>query len=120
MNTSSREFFGAIGEKARLRLGPLAANHIKKLDQKLIAAGEPGELKGVQLFGIQLVVMIAFPVVWGFVLYESGLASFLFEGPKQILVYLLLMLAGFAFPTLNLGEKIKKRQKSIALHLSLI
>ena len=117
MNTSLKQFFGGIGETVRLWLGGVANNYIKGLDRVLVAAGEPGELKGVEFFGIQIVSLFVFPVFWGFVLYESGFVSFLFTGPKQVLVYAGLMAIGFMFPAFNLRERAKKRQRTIALQL---
>ncbi|MGH7970489.1 MAG: type II secretion system F family protein [Limisphaerales bacterium] len=61
--------------------------------------------------------MALFPAFWGFVLYESGFVSFLFSGPKRVLVYAALMFIGFMFPVFNLRERARKRQKTIALHL---
>ncbi|MGH7970490.1 MAG: hypothetical protein ACREIC_17330 [Limisphaerales bacterium] len=55
MNTSLKNFFGVVGEAVRRWLGGLASNHIKKLDRLLVVAGEPGEVKGVEFFGIQIV-----------------------------------------------------------------
>ena len=117
MNTSLKNFFGGIGEAVRGWLGGLANGHIKKIDRLLVVAGEPGELKGVEFFGIQLVSLVLFPVFWGVVLYESGFVSFLFSGPKQVLVYAALMFIGFMFPVFNLRERARKRQRTIALHL---
>jgi tight adherence protein C len=117
MNATLKVFFNAVGEKARERFGDIAQKHVAKLDATLIMAGEPGDLKGVDLFGIQLTLMGFFPVFWGVVFNQIGFLSFLVEGPKQVLVYLGLLMLGFMFPAMNLNERAKARQKSIALQL---
>jgi tight adherence protein C len=117
MNATFKEWFHSIGVTGLERGGGLAENHVKKLDARLIAAGEPGDMKGVDLFGIQIFCGIVFPVFWGFVFHEVGFVSFLVEGPKQVLVYIALLLFGFLFPTMNIGERAKARQKAIALQL---
>ena len=117
MNPALKEFLISVGEKGREWGGNVAASHVEKLDRQLIAAGEPDGMKGIQLFGIQLVCMVIFPIFWGFIFNEISLFSGLVSGPKQVLVYAALMLLGFMFPAMNLGEKAKKRQKSIGLQL---
>jgi tight adherence protein C len=117
MNTTLKQFFGSLGDKACLMWGGLAANYVRKLDQLLVVAGDPGNLKGSELFGIQLVCALLFPVFWGVVLNQLGFVSFLFEGPRQVLVYLALVIAGFLFPALNIREKARKRQRLISLQL---
>lgn len=117
MNAALKDFLGLVGERGRQWGGALAGKHIERLNASLIMAGEPGDLKGVELFGIQLLCMAFFPVFWGIIFSQFGFLSFLVEGPKQVLVYLALLLAGFTFPAMNLQERVKKRQKSIALQL---
>lgn len=117
MNPALKEFFGSLGQSVRQRLGGLADNYVARLDRQLIAAGEPGEIKGHELFGIQIALMAVFPVFWGFVIWQLGFLSVLLEGPKQILVYLALAAVGFLFPAMNIKERAAKRQKSISLQL---
>jgi len=117
MNPRLRAFFASFGQKACTRIGRPAHNYAGKLDRLLVAAGEPGELKGIEMLGVQVVCMFAFPIFWGLVLSQSGFVSFLFQGPKQILVYLGLMAFGFYFPVMNLRERVQKRQRLIALQL---
>ena len=117
MNAWLKNFLGIVGGDVARRLGRPAADFVQKLQQQLIVAGEPGELKGAELFGLQLVMLLAFPLFWSLVLSQFSFVSFLFEGPKQVLTYLGLMLAGFLFPMLNIRERASKRQKSIALQL---
>jgi tight adherence protein C len=117
MNATLKQFFGEIGVKIRPLGGGFTDNYIKKLDAQLIIAGEPGDLKGIELFGIQVCVLFLFPIIWGGILYQSGLFGFLFEGPKQVLVYAALMIVGFLFPAFNIAEKAKKRQRVISLQL---
>ncbi|HTR43682.1 MAG TPA: type II secretion system F family protein [Pseudomonadales bacterium] len=115
MSPALKEFLASVGEKGREWGGNFAAKHVDKLNQKLIAAGEPDDMQAIVLFGIQILCAVIFPIFWGFVFKTMSLG--LVEGPKQFLVYAGLMFLGFVFPVMNLGEKIKKRQKSIMLQL---
>lgn len=117
MNPGMKNFFGSLGEAGREKFGVIAAKHVDKLSLQIIKAGEPGDMKGVELFGIQLLCSVVFPFFWGLVFNSLGFLNFLVEGPKQVLVYLGLMALGFSFPAMNLNEQAKKRQKSIALQL---
>jgi tight adherence protein C len=117
MNPALSEFLASVGEKGREWGGNFATKHVQTLDRQLIAAGEPDGMKGTVLFGIQLVCAIIFPLFWGFIFHKMSMFEGLVEGPKQFLVYIGLLLLGFIFPVMNLGEKIKKRQKSIMLQL---
>jgi tight adherence protein C len=117
MNSALKKFFGTLGENTRQRLGGVASGYVAKLDRQLIAAGEPGELKGIELFGMQVALAVFFPIFWGFVIYKIGFLSGLLEGPKQVLVYLALAAVGFMFPAMNIQERAKKRQRSISLQL---
>jgi tight adherence protein C len=117
MNPSLKQFFASVGESARLRLAGMADTHVQKLDQLLVIAGEPGDLKGVELFGLQVVGAVVFPFFWGLVLSQFGFTSFLFEGPKIVLTIVGLIVFGFMFPAFNIRERAAKRQKSITLQL---
>ncbi|HTB84899.1 MAG TPA: type II secretion system F family protein [Candidatus Sulfotelmatobacter sp.] len=117
MNATFKELFHSLGEKGLQWGGGFAEKHVKDLNARLIAAGEPGDMKGIDLFGIQIFCALVFPVFWGFVFYEVSWVSFLVEGPKQVLVYMGLLFFGFYVPTMNVGERAKARQKSIALQL---
>jgi len=117
MNATFKQFAGTLGRKATPGLGKFVERYISKLDELLIVAGEPGALKGVELFGFQVVAALLFPIFWGAVLHQFGFLSFLFEGPKQVLVYLGLMIVGFMFPAANIRERAQKRQRSVALQL---
>jgi hypothetical protein len=117
MSPGLKNFFRSVGQEGRSRGGSFGANYVQTLDRNLIIAGEPGEMKGVELLGIQLTALILFPIVWSFILYNIGMVDFLFEGPKQVLVYIALMALGFFVPVMNVRERGKKRQKSIALQL---
>ena len=46
MNATLKQFFGSLGEKACLMWGGFAVNYVRKLDQLLVVAGDPGNLKG--------------------------------------------------------------------------
>ena len=108
---------GSLGEKGCATFGDAAAKHVRKLESRLIASGEAVDLTGIQLFGVQLALMLSFPFIWGVIFYNVGWFSFLVEGPKQVLTYLGLMYFGFVFPVMNINERVKSRQKSIALQL---
>jgi tight adherence protein C len=117
MNTALKDSFGAFGTLAQPPLGRSAGNYLKKLDELLTSAGEPWDLKGVELFGMQLVSLLVLPLFFEVVLRQLSWFSFLFEGPKQFLVLIGLMVLGFMFPVLNIRERARKRQRTIALQL---
>jgi len=117
MHLALKHFLGSIGETVCVRGGKTAEGYVSKLDMELIAAGEPGELKGTELLGVQVVAAVVLPVFWGAVFSQIGFLSFLFAGPKQILVYLGLFLLGFLFPAMNVRERAAKRKHIIALQL---
>src|SRR5262245_11031964 len=112
-----KHFGGLFGRSAERRLGRLTENYIKKLDNLLIAAGEPGEFKGVELFGLQLVALLVLPLLLGVILSQIPWFSFMFHGPKQALFYVALMAVGFFFLAKFIQEKAQKRQKTIGLQL---
>ncbi|MBI3869695.1 MAG: type II secretion system F family protein [Verrucomicrobia bacterium] len=87
------------------------------LEDLLITAGRPGGLTAIHLVGLQVLAAVGFPILWVLILYQSGWFEFLFEGPKQILFYLALALAGFLLPLMNIREKAASRQQSVALQL---
>jgi tight adherence protein C len=117
MNIKLRQFFSTVGETVRGQCGNFGLQYVKHHDAVLISAGQPGGLTGIELLGLQVVSMILFPLLWGVVLYQLGIFDFLFEGPKQILVYLGLMAAGFTFPAMNVGERAVRRKRAISLEL---
>lgn len=117
MNAALKKILAAVGEKGRESFGDLAEKHVVKLDAQLIMAGEPGDLKGIELFGIQLLLMLCFPVFWGIVFSQIGFLNFLVEGPKLVLVLMGLLILGFMFPAMNIQERAKARKKIIGLQL---
>jgi tight adherence protein C len=117
MNPALKQFLTSVGEQGLQWGGNVAKTHVEKLNRQIIAAGEPGDTTGLQLFGTQLLLMIVFPIFWGFIFHKMSFLSGLVEGPKQVLVYMALLALGFMFPAMNLGEQAKKRQKSIMLQL---
>jgi tight adherence protein C len=117
MNAVVKEMLGSLGQRGCSSFGDAAVKHVAKLDSKLIAAGETVDLTGMELFGIQLILMVVFPLFWGVIFNEIGFVSFLVEGPKSVLTYIALMYVGFIFPAMNINERAKARQKSIALQL---
>jgi tight adherence protein C len=117
MNAALKNLLGSIGEKGREIFGPIVDGHVARLDAQLIMAGEPGEMKGIELFGLQLILAIVFPLFWGIVFNQISFLSFLVEGPKQVLVYGALVALGFMFSAFNIQERAKARKKTIALHL---
>lgn len=117
MNSTLKNLLTSVGEKGCQWGGTFAENHVVKLNAKLIMAGEPGDLKGLQLFGMQLLCLVLFPIFWGIIISHFDFVAFLLVGPKQILVYMALMYLGYAFPAMSFSEKAQKRQKTIALQL---
>jgi tight adherence protein C len=115
MNADLKNYCGSLGESVRQRSGGLVNNYVDKLGRQLIAAGDPGELKGHELFGMQVALGAIFPIFWGFVLWQ--LAPSILEGPKMVLILLALAAVGFIMPAKNIAERAAKRQKSIALQL---
>lgn len=112
-----KSLFASLGGSVVRRGGRMAAEYVRKHDSLLVAAGQPGGLTGVELLGIQVVLACLFPILWGWVLQQTGMVDFLFEGPKVVLVFLALMAAGFVFPAMNIGERAARRKQSISLQL---
>ncbi|MCE9614444.1 MAG: type II secretion system F family protein [Lentisphaerae bacterium] len=117
MNRTVQTWLGQIGAGARDAAGGSLDEFVKGVEQKLVSAGEPGGLRGPDLFGLQLVSAVIFPLTATLILRQIPMFDFLFEGPKQILVYLGLIAFGFQFPMINIKERIEKRHKEIALQL---
>jgi tight adherence protein C len=117
MNTVIKGWLQLVGEKCRQWGGAPASRYVESLNALLITAGEPGDLKGVELFGIQIICLVAFPIFWGAVFSQIGFLGFLVQGPKQVLVYLALLMLGFMFPAHNIRERAQQRKKTIALQL---
>ncbi|OGV45648.1 MAG: hypothetical protein A2X46_14810 [Lentisphaerae bacterium GWF2_57_35] len=91
--------------------------YVGRLRKLLLGAGTPGDLTGQELLGIQVVVALAFPLFWVFVLLHMPGTEFLFAGPMQIVLYLALIAGGFYFPLDNVRTRMKKRHASIMLEL---
>jgi len=117
MNVKLREWCGGVGAVVAGRVGASAVTYVRRHDALLISAGQPGGVTGMDLLGLQVIGAVLFPVFWGILLFQIGVVDFLFEGPKQILVYLVLMTGGFLFPAMNIGERAARRKRSIALEL---
>ena len=92
-------------------------DYVKSLDAKLVAAGDPADVHGRELLGIQMASAVILSVIWGFILATIPGFDFLFNGPHQILVFLALIVTCFYFPYMNVKERITARHKSIALEL---
>jgi len=117
MNAAIKSNLSFLGEKGCSIFGDAAVKHVAKLNSQLIAAGETVDMMGIHLFGLQMLLTIVFPIFWGIVFYQIGFVSFLVEGPKQVLTFIALMYLGFIFPAMNIKERAKVRQKTIALQL---
>lgn len=116
------DFFISIGTSVRWYLGRVGfhsalASHLKRLDRLLVLAGEPWGFTGTAVLGVQFIAMLFLPILFGAVLYFSTLFPYLFEGPKQIILYSMLVVVGFGFPVFNLKERAAERQRQIALDL---
>lgn len=117
MNEMLLQWVGAFGKRIHERLGEHLDGYMAKLDGALIASGDPAEVHAPELLGIQVVSAVAFPVIWGYILAYIPLFDFLFNGPHQVFVIMLLILFGFMFPYLNVRDRIGKRQQEIGLQL---
>lgn len=117
MQTTLVQYMGRLGREASRRVGPNAEAYVKKLDAALISAGEPPDVHGYELLGIQVVSAVLFPVVWGYILSSMSLFDFLFNGPHQVLVFMLLIVVGFLFPYMNVRDRVGKRHQKIGLQL---
>ena len=117
MNARIRQLLATLGQEAARPLGRHTEGYVRSLDELLVVAGEPGDLKGDELLGLQVLSMVLFPLVVVFILRETHVVDFLFEGPKQGLVYLAFLAAGLMFPLANIREKARKRQRTVALQL---
>ncbi len=113
MNEMLLEWMTWIGEYTETNGGKLLRDHVKKLDAQVISAGEPGGIRGRQLLGIQVTASIIFPIFWGYILSYIPIFDFMFSGPHQILVFLLLIAIGFYFPQMNIKDRIKTRHHTI-------
>ena len=71
MNPALKEFLESIGEKGRQWGGNVAETHVEKLNRQIIAAGEPGDMTGLQLFGTQIGVHDCFSGLLGFYLQQD-------------------------------------------------
>lgn len=107
----------ALGSFTERCAGTGLDDYVKKLDAKLVAAGDPLHVHGRELLGIQVVSAVVFSVLWGSILAHISWFDFLFNGPHQVLVFLALILFGFYFPCMNVNDRITLRHKSIALEL---
>ncbi len=117
MNPIWQKFFRKTGAFFQSNASPTLDDYVVRLRKLLLGAGTPGDLNGQELLGIQVVVALAFPLFWVFVLLQMPGFEFLFAGPMQIALYLALIAAGFYFPLDNVRTRMKKRHASIMLEL---
>jgi pilus assembly protein TadC len=83
----------------------------------IVAAGMEDKVDGDKLLGIQLLSSLLFPMVVVFIIRYFNMMEGLFQGPGQIVLYLVLIAFGFYFPLMNVKERMAKRQKAILLAL---
>lgn len=106
-----------MGEWANRATGGALDDHLENLQRKIVSAGLEGETTPEKILGIQMVSAVIAPI---FVVYVIRFFNFfpgLFQGPGQIVLYLALIGFGFYFPSMNLGDRMAKRQKQILLQL---
>lgn len=106
-----------LGLAIQANAGDALDEHLITLKKKLLAAGSPYDLTPVHALGIQAVSGLLFPLLWIGIFSQMPQMHFLFVGPHQIIVYLILIFVGIFFPVMNLNERARNRQKSIALIL---
>ena len=87
--------------------------YVRNMDRTIIAAGLEHKTTGLDILGEQMVSLILFPAFWLYIFSQLSFFEFVFEGPVQIVFYLLLIVAGFFFPTLRVRDRIKSRQELI-------
>lgn len=106
-----------IGTGIRANTGDALDDHLERLRKRLLSAGSPYDLNPTEALGLQGISGILFPVLWIALFTQMPQMRFLFSGPLQIVVYVLLILIGLFFPVMNLSERAAARQRSIALAL---
>lgn len=104
-----------IGETACRAGGSTADDYVRKLDRMIIAAGLEHKTTGLDILGEQVASLILFPAFWLYVFSQLDFFAFVFEGPVQILFYLVIIVFGFFFPTLRIRDRIKKRQELVVV-----
>lgn len=111
------KFLTSLGGAIRANAGEALDDHMETLKKKLQAAGVPYGLSPVQLLAVQAICGLAFPLIWVAIMLQLPQFRFLFAGPQQIIFYLILIFLGMFFPIMNLNERARDRQRSIALML---
>lgn len=105
----------SIGRTALRLGGTTAEEYIRKLDGMIIAAGMEHKTTGLDILGEQVISLIVFPAFWLYVFSQLDFFAFIFEGPVQVVFYLILIVSGFFFPTLRIRDAVKKRQEIIVI-----
>lgn len=107
----------SLGKSAVAFAGDFGLSHRGRLEERIAVVGDLDGISANALVGKQVVSAFVFPLVWIYILGATGLAGGLLDGPKQIVVYFLLALAGFHFPVLRINERIKRIHREITLEL---
>lgn len=107
----------SVGEVTRSAAGSAADEYVRKLDRMITAAGMEHAITGVEMLGEQVVSLVLFPAFWLYVFSQLDFFAFVFEGPVQVVFYLVLILFGFFFPTLRVRDRIRSRQELIVIAL---
>ncbi len=110
-------FIKSLGKWAKTSSGGSLDDYLEDLQGKITAAGMDDKTDSVQLLGIQLISALVVPIFVVFVVRYFGMFSGIFEGPGQILLYVVLIAFGFYFPAMNIKERMQKRQKAIVMKL---
>ncbi|MEI6970998.1 MAG: type II secretion system F family protein [bacterium] len=106
-----------IGEATRRAAGTSAYEYVRKLDRTITAAGMEHTMTGVDMLGEQVISLVLFPAFWLYVFSQLEFFAFVFEGPLQVVFYLLLIAGGFFFPTIRVRDRIKSRHELVAVAL---
>jgi tight adherence protein C len=104
-----------VGEAVRAAGGNTADEYVKRLNQAIVSAGMEDRITGVDILGEQAFSVVLFPAFWLYVCSQLSFLSFVYEGPTQVVFYLLLIAAGFFFPTLRIKDAVKRRQEKIVI-----
>ena len=113
----AKDMLTNLGRWARQTAGSGLDDYMEAQKGYIIAAGLDAKLTAEKLLGIQLFSSLVFPVVVVFIIRYMNMMEGIFQGPGQIILYLVLIAFGFYFPTMNVKERMAKRQKAILLAL---
>ncbi len=114
---AENDMLSQIGKWGLRNAGGGLDDYSDNLRATITAAGIEDKTNQHKMLGVQIVSSLVVPAVALFIIRKMGMMESLFEGPAQILLYLVLIGFGFYFPIMSLKEKKAKRQKRILREL---